>query len=64
MVREENTLSLIILDLMLPFQSGDMVLQKIREFSDIPVIVLSAKSETHSKVDLIVENIFSVKIMI
>lgn len=53
MVREKNTLSIIILDLMLPFQSGDMVLQKIREFSDIPVIVLSAKSETHSKVDLI-----------
>ena len=52
-VREQNDLSLLILDLMLPFQSGDMVLQKIREFSDIPVIVVSAKSETHSKIDLI-----------
>ena len=38
---------------MLPFQSGDMVMQKIREFSDIPVIVVSAKSETRSKIDLI-----------
>lgn len=52
-VREHNDLSLLILDLMLPFQSGDMVLQKIREFSDIPVIVVSAKSETRSKIDLI-----------
>ena len=52
-VREQDNLSLLILDLMLPFQSGDMVLKKIREFSDIPVIVVSAKSETHSKIDLI-----------
>lgn len=52
-VREQSDLSLLILDLMLPFQSGDMVLHKIREFSDIPVIVVSAKSETCSKIDLI-----------
>ena len=52
-VRDNNDLSLLILDLMLPFQSGDMVLQKIREFSDIPVIVVSAKSGTRSKIDLI-----------
>ena len=52
-VREERDLSLLILDLLLPFQSGDMVLQKIREFSDIPVIVVSAKSETRAKIDLI-----------
>lgn len=52
-VREQDTLSLLILDLMIPFKSGDMVLQKIREFSDIPVIVVSAKSETHSKIELL-----------
>ncbi|MCR4645326.1 MAG: response regulator transcription factor [Oscillospiraceae bacterium] len=52
-VREQSELALLILDLMLPFQSGDMVLQKIRDFSDIPVIVVSAKSETSSKIDLI-----------
>jgi len=38
--------SLILLDLMLPFQSGDEVLRKLRRESDIPVIVLSAKSLT------------------
>lgn len=52
-VRENSDISLLILDLMLPFRSGDMVLQKIREFSDIPVIVVSAKSDTRSKIDLI-----------
>ena len=52
-VRDKDSLSLLILDLMLPFKSGDMVLQKIREFSDIPVIVVSAKSETRSKIDLL-----------
>ncbi len=53
MVREQEGISLLILDLMLPFQSGDMVLTKIREFTDIPVIVVSAKSDTRSKIDLI-----------
>lgn len=52
-VRDQSDLSLLILDLMLPFQNGDMVLQKIRAFSDIPVIVVSAKSGTRSKIDLI-----------
>lgn len=53
MVREDSGLSLLILDIMLPFRSGDMVLKSIREFSNIPVIVVSAKSETHSKIELI-----------
>ena len=53
MVREQEDISLLILDLMLPFQSGDMVLTKIREFTDIPVIVVSEKSDTRSKIDLI-----------
>ena len=53
MVREQEDISLLILDLMLPFQSGDMVLTKIREFTNIPVIVVSAKSDTRSKIDLI-----------
>ena len=52
-VHEQSELSLLILDLMLPFQSGDLVLEKIRNFSDIPVIVVSAKSETRSKINLI-----------
>jgi DNA-binding response OmpR family regulator len=53
MIRDENDLSLVILDLMLPFQSGDNVLKKVREFSDIPIIIVSAKSMVQSKIDAI-----------
>jgi len=45
--------SLILLDLMLPFKSGDEFLREIRQFSDVPVIVLSAKSLTQDKIDLL-----------
>jgi DNA-binding response OmpR family regulator len=50
-IRDYNNISLVILDLMLPYQSGDMVLQKVREFSDIPIIIVSAKSMVQSKID-------------
>ena len=53
MVRDEKDLSLVILDLMLPFRSGDSVLKEVREFSDIPVIIVSAKSMVQSKIDAI-----------
>lgn len=43
--------SLVLLDLMLPLMSGDMVLQRLREFSDVPVIVVSAKSMTQARID-------------
>lgn len=52
-VRDNKDFSLVLLDLMLPFQSGDMVLKKLREFSSVPVIVLSAKSMVSSKIDVI-----------
>lgn len=44
---------LIILDLMLPFISGDELIRNIRKFSDVPVIVVSAKSLTFNKVELL-----------
>ncbi len=52
-IRGEKDLALVILDLMLPFQSGDTVLRRVREFSDVPVIIVSAKSMVQSKVDAI-----------
>ncbi len=36
-------IDLCLLDLMLPMKSGDRVMQSLRGFSDVPVIVLSAK---------------------
>lgn len=44
---------LIILDLMLPVLSGDHVLKQLRTFTDIPVIVVSAKTMVQSKIDLL-----------
>lgn len=52
-IHDDNKIDLVILDLMLPFQSGDMVLQKVREFSDVPIIIVSAKSMVQSKIDAI-----------
>src|SRR5574344_833184 len=48
-----NKFDVIILDLMLAGLSGEEVLQKIREKSRIPIIILSAKDELDSKVDLL-----------
>ena len=43
---------LLILDLMLPYKSGDAVLQELRSFSSLPVIVISAKDTVQNKLDL------------
>lgn len=48
-----DSVDLILLDIMLPYKSGDMVLSNIREVSTIPVIVISAKGMTQNKVDLL-----------
>lgn len=52
-LEKNKDIDLVLLDLMLPFRSGDMVLQQLRETSEIPVIVLSAKDTVHTKIDLI-----------
>ncbi len=48
----EKNISLVILDLMLPYKSGDRVLSEIRKTSSIPVIVTSAKDMIQTKVDI------------
>jgi two-component system, OmpR family, response regulator BaeR len=40
---KENTVDLILLDLMLPGLNGTEVCKEIRKFSDIPIIMLTAK---------------------
>lgn len=44
---------MILLDLMLPYKSGDEVLKEIRKDCDIPVIVISAKDLVGTKIDLL-----------
>lgn len=44
---------LVLLDLMLPYESGEQALADIRATSTVPVIVISAKGATQSKIDLL-----------
>ncbi|MDP4108695.1 MAG: response regulator transcription factor [Bacillota bacterium] len=46
---KENTYDFIILDLMLPKIDGLTVCRKVREFSNVPIIMLTAKSEDNDK---------------
>lgn len=48
-----NRADLILLDLMLPYQSGELVLSDIRRQDTVPVIVLSARGTTQNKIDLL-----------
>ena len=45
-----ESLDLVVLDIMLPKVSGFEVLKKIREKSDVPVVMLTAKSQSVDKV--------------
>lgn len=46
----ENSCELLLLDLMLPGKDGVTILKEIREFSDLPVIILTAKTDEFDKV--------------
>ena len=48
---KNNEIDLIILDLMLPKISGEEVCQKIRQISDVAIIMLTAKSGEEDKID-------------
>ena len=49
LLREEE-FHLILLDIMMPEMDGITATAKIREFSNVPIILLTAKSETEDKV--------------
>lgn len=50
---QENKIDLLVLDIMLPYRSGDIVLSDIRKHFTIPVIIISAKETTQNKIDLL-----------
>ena len=45
-VVRKNNIHLILLDVMMPVMDGITAISKIREFSNAPIILLTAKSET------------------
>lgn len=50
---KDSSFDMILLDIMLPYKSGDEVLKEIRKFSDVPVMVISAKDMVGTKIDLL-----------
>ncbi|MEK4849333.1 response regulator transcription factor [Paenibacillus sp. FSL H7-0756] len=44
---------LVLLDLMLPYKSGDQLLNELREYSAVPVIIISAKDTIQTKIELL-----------
>ena len=49
-VVKNNDIHLILLDIMMPVMDGITATSRIREFSNAPIILLTAKSETEDKV--------------
>ena len=49
-IAKEQDVHLILLDIMMPGMDGITATSKIREFSNVPIILLTAKSETEDKV--------------
>ncbi|MBE5891443.1 MAG: response regulator transcription factor [Lachnospiraceae bacterium] len=47
---QQNTYDMILLDIMLPKMDGYEVCQAIREFSDMPIIMLTAKGDDMDKI--------------
>ena len=47
---KENAYDMILLDIMLPKMDGFQVCQAIREFSDVPIIMLTAKGDDMDKI--------------
>lgn len=52
-IMKSQDFSLILMDMMLPFRSGDELIAEFRQYSQIPVIVVSAKSEMDTRLDVL-----------
>ena len=49
----QDGFSLVLLDLMLPGKTGEEVLEEIRKFSSVPIIVLTARTDKETTVNLL-----------
>ncbi len=70
-VKEDPSISLIIMDVMMPVLDGWEAVKTIREFSDVPIIMLTAKTEEKDElksfslgVDEFISKPFSPKVLV
>lgn len=52
-VLKSHKFSLILMDMMLPYKSGGELIAELRRYSDTPVIVISAKSEMETRLEVL-----------
>lgn len=50
---EQENPELVLMDLMLPMKSGERVIKEIREKSNVPIIVISAKSAMEARLEVL-----------
>lgn len=50
---KEQNFDIVLMDLMLPFISGEQLIQNFRKYSDKPVIILSAKSMMETRLEML-----------
>lgn len=50
---QARDIEMVLLDMMLPYKSGDEILKELRTFSNVPVMVISAKGMVTTKVDML-----------
>ena len=51
--RDTQPIDIILLDLMLPGKSGEEIISEIRKTSSVPIIVITAKGDTSSLVNVL-----------
>ena len=50
---QSKEIEMVLLDMMLPYKSGDEILKELRTYSNVPVMVISAKGMVTTKVDML-----------
>lgn len=50
---KSRAFDLVLMDLMLPYKSGGRLIKELREYSNLPVIVLSAKSMMETRLEML-----------
>lgn len=49
----EQRIDIVLLDIMLPYKSGDQLVQEFRQTSNVPILMLSAKDLVSTKIELL-----------